>query len=225
MAVVNTENEMPNIADIKEGKAIWFTNLKETAKASAYINKPIYLISSWLPKEGVEYFIQEIKQQPHMQNVHFLFNLDNFKGDLSSIFQKKLLVSILQDGEICSCVYQLSKFRNGDNHKLSFGIIDKINNTRFKDTIQYTSLNLHDETIDHPIRYGLVRMVDFSAVDSDGIKIMGLAQISDDCSEIERDPIFNWKVPEKFLMTEAATISHAYLSVSIYKCICFPFLS
>lgn len=208
MIIVDIENEKPNIADLKGGKAKWVSKLMEAVKSSRKHNRPVYLVCSSMPVEGFEYFIREIRQQPDMQNVRFLFNLDKYNGDLSSVFRKNLIISILKNGKLSTSIHQSIKYRSNENSKT---FSKECNQNR---TIQYISLNLEDETINPSIKDNTVGNIDYSGIDSDGKRIMGLARIDEGSSEIKLDPIFQWELPEKWSLIEGATVPHAFLSVS-----------
>lgn len=210
MSVVHIEDESPSGTDLIDGKSPWFSKLSQAAKSTCHRNKPVYLIATSIPVEGIEYFVQEIRQQPYMQNVHFIFNLDKSKEDFTTIFQKNLIVSILKNGKLSTCIRHFTKFINSTNHENSN---DKANQ---RSLIQYVSLNLSDETIDPSIEKYTFKNVDYSGVDSSGKEVMGLAQIQDDSPDLMIDPIFKWEFPENCALSSAATIPHAYLSVSIF---------
>lgn len=193
---------------MNSNKAKWFSKLLEAVQSPKRRNRPVYLSCSSMPSEGFEYFIREMREQPHMQNVRFLFNLDNFKGDLSPVFRKNLVLSILKNGQLSTGIHQSIKYRSDENSK-TFSKESEQNRL-----IQFISLNLEDETINPLIKDNTVGNIDYSGIDSDGNRIMGLARFDEDSSEIMVDPIFKWIVPESWSLNEAATVPHAFLSVS-----------
>lgn len=177
----------------------------ESAQTSA-LNKRMYLVSSSMPVEGFENFIQAVRTKPNMGHVRFLFDLDKTGGDYSHIFQKDLVLSILKNGQWLTSVNQSINYKDNVTNRMSSQ--DSSNNK------QYLSLNLEDETLGVQISNNNIGNIDYSGIDNSGKKIMGLAQIDVDSSNIKIDPIFAWEIPESWSLQDAVTVPHAYLSVS-----------
>lgn len=161
-----------------------------------------------MPVEGYEYFVREVRQRQNMQNVRFLFNLDNFKGDSKPIFQKDLLISILKNGTLYTNVHHCLKYKKIETSEDK----SEINKNAL---LQYLSLNLGDDTIDPLIEVkNTIGNLDYSGIDERGNRVMGLAHLDQDTSQIRVDPIFKWEVPTNWALQDSATVPHAYLSVS-----------
>lgn len=208
--VINIGDEKLNLETLENDKSTWFCNLTHKVKDLKNTKKQFYLVSSSIPVQGFDYFVRKFRKQPLMQNVHFLFNFSQSEEDFKQAFNKNLTVSILKNGKHYTMIRQSVKYKKEENSSFTPKNADQ------RKRIQYFSLNLWDETADETICNNKVGNIDYSGYDENMKRVMGLAQI-DDCGQNRIDPIFAWEVPEIWSLFDAATITHAYLSVSILQ--------
>lgn len=209
VVVINIGDEKLNLETLESSKSTWFRNLTQKAKDLKNTKKQFYLVSSSIPVQGFDYFIRKFRKQPHMENVHFLFNFGQPAEDFKQAFNKNLIVSILKNGKFHTMIHQSVKYKKEEISTFFPKNADQMKR------IQYFSLNLWDETADQSICNNKIGNIDYSGYDESGKQVMGLAQIDDLC-QTRIDPVFAWEVPETWSLPGAATTTHAYLSVSFF---------
>lgn len=118
---------------------------------------------------------------------------------------------VVKEGNIGTFIPVPVAFKDiSKNAQLVSNVIDQKN-------INYLSVNLLDETIlpdkdDLKVELG---NIDYSGVTNNGQRVMGLARIDNESYKLIPDPILSWAVPENWSLEDAATVPHAYVSVSL----------
>lgn len=199
-----------SIKDLKRSSASWVADVHSAIEAAKVKNNSVFLISTILPLEGINNFVQELRSLPDMQYLRFIFNLDRKSENYANIFKQDLAVSIIKGGALSTSLAVSFKFKDDIVLKNIAGAV--IQNK----TIKYLGVNLKDETINPAIpKKNDIGNIDYSAVTNAGEKVMGIGYLDKDSTKFVMDPILQWTVPENWSLQDAATVPHAFISVSI----------
>lgn len=162
-----------------------------------------------MPQDGHKTFVETVRRTEDLQGVHFLFIIDGEAVDLTSIYKKNFIVTIVKNGLIYTDVPFSFVYRNDAVLNSSGG------GTVQNRSIKFIGLNLKDETLNEEIsEKSEVGNIDYSGTTITGKRVMGLAEINKDVCQLTLDSIFSWEIPDVWSLEEAVTIPHAYVSVS-----------
>ncbi|CAH2007391.1 unnamed protein product [Acanthoscelides obtectus] len=205
--MIQVQGDTLSLNDMKRSSCPWATELFTAAKESAQKQHPVFLIANQIPMEGYRNFVQEVKAQPNTEHVKFVFNLDKKQYDLQQVVKQNMTVSVIKDGVLYAYFPLSLKF------KTLVDLKHTSTNVLRNKTIKYLSVNLKDETLNPAkVKKNYVGNIDYSAVTSSGERVMGLAYLDENSSQLVDDPIFQWTVPERCSLEDAATLPHAYVS-------------
>nr|CAH7755304.1 unnamed protein product [Callosobruchus chinensis] len=205
--MVQVKGDTLSLNDLKRTSCPWVTELYAAAKESAQKQHPVFLVANQVPIEGFRNFIHEVKAQPNTEHVKFIFNMDKKQYDLQHVVKQNMLVTVIKDGVMHTYFPVSIKFKQLDDVKHS-----STNMLRNK-TIHYLGVNLKDETL-NPAKpkKNYVGNIDYAGVTSSGERVMGLAYLDENTSQLIDDPVFQWTVPDRCSLEDAVTLPHAYVS-------------
>jgi hypothetical protein len=214
--VVVVKGDTLSIKDLSRGSVSWVNELATAVSAAEAKKTSAYLISSLIPTEGIKNFAVELLATTKMSSLRIVFFLDK-KWDinvndpqLQQIFKRDLTLSVVKDGVLSTVIPVPLKLKNN-----IYSNVNIRSNAIQNKIVNYIGVNLRDETLlPASEKKKELGNVDYSGVTTAGQKVMGLAQLNKDFCKLEPDPILSWEVPEHWTLEEAATIPHAYTSVS-----------
>lgn len=183
--------------------AKWITELQSAISTTG--SRQIYLVTNHMPLEGYKTFVDLLKKRPEMKRLHFIFNHDRKYEKMALIYTKNLCMSIIRKGVLYTNV-ALSFANRNEIFTNSTGTIT------FQDrTMNYLSFNANVQTMNYKSEVG---NIDYSATTKTGEQVMGIARIDPISSQLILDSTLSWGFPSLWSADEAATIPHAYVSVS-----------
>lgn len=206
-----------SIKDLSRTSASWVNELDSAVEAAKPKKASVFLVSSLVPTEGMRNFVQELLSTPKMSQVKVLFVLDRRIGNVNvkdpqllEVFKLDLSLSVIKDGILGSVIPVPTKIKPNIQNNLGIS-----SNAMKNKVINYIGINLKDETLLPPNeKKNELGNIDYAGVTNSGQKVMGLAQLDTDLCQLVPDSVLSWDVPEKWSLEEAATIPHAYASVS-----------
>ncbi|XP_018570431.1 fatty acid synthase-like [Anoplophora glabripennis] len=207
VSVINVKGDTLSVKDLKRSSVSWATELFSALSEAKTKQKNVFLISSIVPVEGFNNFVQELRSLPDSQSLRIVFNLDKKTGDFSPIFKQNLTLTIIKDGIFHAFVPIAVKFKENI-------VQDQLTNNIIKNTtVNFISVNLKDETINPALpKRNEVGNIDYSGVTNTGQPVMGLARLDKDNNKLVPDPIFTWDLPDHLTLEDGASIPHAYVS-------------
>lgn len=219
--VVTAKGDNLSIRDLSRKSVSWVNELYNAVDEATTKKTKIFLIAFAIPTEGVRNFVEELLSIPKMSLLRVLFILDKQIVDvnvdnvlLQHVFKSDLTLTVFKDGVLSSMLPVPVKIKDNIPSNLSIS-----NNTINNRVIDYIGINLKDETL-LPLneKKNELGNIDYSGVTTAGQKVMGLAYLDKDECKLIPDSVFSWDVPEGWSLEDAATIPHAYISVSsIYR--------
>ncbi|KAF7281302.1 hypothetical protein GWI33_004884 [Rhynchophorus ferrugineus] len=211
--VNNTEAILLTVKDhiitsqnIQKSPPKWYSELQRTRDSALLSNKRIFLQSRVIPQEGFSNFVKELRSQPNMEDVRFLFNLSNDNMNLKDIYRKDLPLTIIKDGVHSSFLPIPVKFKNQvSSCYTTSNVIDGV-------SIKYLGINRDDETYNQSSDTIELGPLDYSGYDvSSGRKITGLASFDKDGFRLVLDPVFKWEILANYPLEDGVTLPYAYI--------------
>lgn len=162
-----------------------------------------------MPQEGYKYFVETVRSHADLQNVHFFFHLDNISVDISLIYRKHLILSLVKNGILYTNIPSSFAYRNETIPK-------SISTSKIQNKIiKFISLNIKEGNGQQKFsKNNEIRNIDYSGFDNTGKRVMGIVTMAANNVHITLDPTYCWNVPDKWSLEEATTVPYAYLAVS-----------
>lgn len=213
--IVTVKGDTLSAKDLTKSSISWVNELNKAADLALSKKTHVYLIASVIPTEGISTFVEELNSSSQkLSTVHVLFILDknaniaDFQFEI--IFRLNLSLTIFKDGAWGTLIpVPLKLIENIQNN------LNIISNAIENKIIHYIGVNLKDETLlPDEERKNELGNLDYSGETVSGQKIMGLAQLDKYGCKFVADPVLSWKVPDGWSLEDAATLPHAYSSVS-----------
>lgn len=212
---VTIKGDTLSVKDLTRSSVSWVNELDIAADLALAKKTHVYLIASVIPTEGINAFVEELRSSSQkMSTVHVVFILDknaniaDFQFEI--IFRLNLSLTIFRDGVWGTLIpVPLKLIENVQNN------LNITSNAIENRIIHYIGVNLKDETLlSDEERKNELGNLDYSGETVSGQKIMGLAQLDKYGCKFVADPVLSWKVPDGWSLEDAATLPHAYSSVS-----------
>ena len=216
--VVTVKGDTLSIKDLSRSSVSWVNELYNAVGVAKAKKTSVFLVTSVVPTEGIRNFVEELLSTSEMSPVRVIFTPDKRIEDVKvkdpqvqQAFNLDLTLSVLREGVLGTVLPVPVKIKGNIQNNLnitSAAIRNKV--------INYIGVNLKDETL-LPVSERKTELgnVDYSGVvATSGQKVMGLAQLDRDECKLVPDGTLSWDVPEGWNLEDAATIPHAYVSVS-----------
>lgn len=221
-AVVTVKGDTLSIKDLTRGSVSWVTELESAASTAITKKTSVFLVSSLIPAEGINNFIEELRSDSKFKQVRAVFSLDNrrevnIKDPLiQKAFKQDLTVTVIKDGVLGGVLPVPIKLKSDVQNNMNI-----TTNAMQNKTLNYIGINLRDETLlpSNVQKKDELGNIDYSGVTSSGQNVMGLAQLDRDVCKLVPDPILTWDIPESWKLEDAVTIPYAYSGVSIFEII------